>query len=95
MVVKDSDKVFRKGLDKGIDSYSGYFYFNNEVNIAFFRFGTYPEDTGLCNYLKEEGISTVYCVGLAFDYCVGSTARDAAKNGFKSILLTKFTRGIS
>lgn len=60
-----------------------------------FRFGTPPEDTGLKAYLESEGIKEVVCVGLAYDYCVGSTARDAAKAGFKTKMLTKFTRGIS
>ncbi len=40
-------------------------------------------------------MTSVVCVGLAFDYCVGSTARDAAKAGFKTALLRKYTRGIS
>lgn len=44
--------------------------------------------------MEEEGIKEVVCVGLAYDYCVGSTARDAAKAGFKTTLLTKYTRGI-
>ena len=34
------------------------------------------------------------CVGLAYDYCVGATARDAAKAGFKTRLVEKLTRGI-
>lgn len=32
-------------------------------------------------------IDTVYCCGLAYDYCVGSTAIDAAKLGFKTFII--------
>ena len=39
-------------------------------------------------------MGTVYCVGLAYDYCVGATARDAALNGFKTFLVKDATRGI-
>ena len=34
----------------------------------------------------------IYCVGLAFDYCVGSTAIDGAKNGFETYLVRDATR---
>ena len=52
-----------KGVLERIDSYSA--------------FGCLPEKTNLEVALKQHNISTVYCVGLAYDYCVGSTAYDA------------------
>jgi nicotinamidase/pyrazinamidase len=58
-----SDVIVNKGLLERVDSYSG--------------FGSHPEKTELEAVLKKADISTVYCVGLAFDYCVGSTAFDA------------------
>ena len=64
-----------------VDSYSG--------------FGSPPEQTTLKDELTKRGVTEVYCVGLAYDYCVGSTAVDAAKNGFKTYLLTDATRSVA
>ena len=68
LVLKPTDKEILKGTVKMVESYSG--------------FGGDGEDTGLNKFLKEEGIKRCFCVGLAFDYCVGSTAVDSAKNGY-------------
>ena len=64
-----------------MDSYSG--------------FGTPPEQTGLVEKLREAGVTKLYCVGLAFDYCVGSTAVDGAKHGFRTYLITDATRSVA
>ncbi len=64
-----------------IDSYSG--------------FGTPPEKTGLREKLEELGINTIYCVGLAYDYCVGSTALDGSKYGFKTYLVRNATKSVN
>jgi nicotinamidase-related amidase len=61
--IKEKDRVVSKGMVERVDSYSG--------------FGSHPEKTELEEILREEKIGAVYCVGLAFDYCVGSTAHDA------------------
>ncbi|CAI2378949.1 unnamed protein product [Moneuplotes crassus] len=79
--VSDSDVIVKKGTIRTVDSYSG--------------FGTPPEDTGLNQLLQDEGITTVYVTGLAYDYCVGSTARDAAKNGYKTYVVTDATKSIA
>lgn len=79
--VTDQDIIFSKGKNDRIDSYSG--------------FGTAPEDTGLKAKLAELGVKEVVCVGLAFDYCVGSTAFDAAKNGFDSTVVMDCTRSVA
>ena len=34
-------------------------------------------------------------MGLAYDYCVGSTAADAAKNGFKTYVVMDATRAVN
>jgi len=52
------------------------------------------DNTNLANELKEIGISRVFICGLATDYCVKSTAIDAKKNGFATILLEDATRGV-
>ena len=78
---RDGEVVVDKGTDKTVDSYSG--------------FGTAPEKTILLDELKKEGITEIYCVGLAYDYCVGSTAEDGAKNGFKTYLVTDATKSVN
>ena len=37
----------------------------------------------------------MYVAGLCYDYCVGSCARDAAKFGFKTYVLTDLTKSIA
>ena len=75
------EHIVSKGQDKTVDSYSG--------------FGSPPEKTELLDELKKEGVTEVYCVGLAYDYCVGSTAEDAAKNGFKTFVVMDATRAVA
>ena len=76
-------KIFTKGTDAGIDSYSG-FYDNG-----------HKKSTGLADYLKEQGVAEVYVVGLATDYCVKFTALDAVKEGFKTYLIKDATKGVN
>lgn len=51
-------------------------------------------DSGLAGVLREKGVTDVYCVGLAFDYCVKSTAADAAEEGFKTYVVGEGTRAV-
>lgn len=76
-------KVFVKGTDEGIDSYSGFF--DNGHQKA----------TGLGDYLQEEGVTEVYVVGLAADYCVKFTALDAMSLGFDTYLVKDATKGVN
>jgi nicotinamidase/pyrazinamidase len=80
---KRIEAVFRKGTDKTIDSYSG-FYDNAQ-----------RRSTGLLGYLKEKGVSEVYVVGLATDYCVKFTAIDARNGGFETTLVEDAARGVN
>lgn len=75
--------VFQKGTDAKIDSYSGFFD-NGHVRA-----------TGLGAFLKERGVTEVYVVGLATDYCVKFTALDAVKLGFKTTLIADACRGVN
>ncbi len=75
-------RVFQKGTDPRIDSYSGFF--DNGRRKA----------TGLEDYLREQGASEVYVCGLATDYCVESTALDAASLGFHAHLIEDACRGV-
>ena len=80
--VKRIGRVFRKGTDPGIDSYSGL-YDNG-----------HRRSTGLGEFLKQSGVSDVYVMGLATDYCVKFTALDAAAAGFRVHLIEHGCRGV-
>ena len=75
-------RVFLKGTDIEIDSYSGFF--DNEHRRA----------TGLGDYLKERGVTDVFIAGLATDYCVKFTALDAVALGFKTSVVVDACRGV-
>jgi nicotinamidase/pyrazinamidase len=79
---KKIEAIFRKGMDKNIDSYSGFF--DNGKKKA----------TGMGAYLKGRGISSIYVCGLAADYCVNFTALDGLELGFQSTIITDATRAI-
>lgn len=74
--------VVRKGTDRGIDSYSGFFD------------NGHRRSTGLGDYLRQQGIEQVAILGLATDYCVRFTALDAAKQGFRTLLIEDGCRGV-
>lgn len=76
------EAIFRKGMDSGIDSYSGFFDNGKK------------KSTGLSDYLKGRGVEQVYVVGLAGDFCVAFTALDAIGEGFRTFLIEDATRPI-
>jgi nicotinamidase-related amidase len=51
-------------------------------------------DSGLAGLLKGEGVTDVFVVGLAFDYCVKATAMDAAAEGFNTVVIQEGTRAV-
>jgi nicotinamidase-related amidase len=53
------------------------------------------EITSLNRYLSSLDIKYVVIGGLAFDYCVSATAKDAARLGYVTIVVRSATRGIS
>lgn len=77
------EAIFRKGTDPEIDSYSG-FYDNGR-----------RKSTGLAHYLSGKGITDIYVAGLAGDYCVYYTAKDALQEGFNTMIIEDATRAIS
>ena len=76
-------RVFRKGTNPNVDSYSGFF--DNGRRAA----------TGLGDYLREQGVRRVYVCGLATDYCVAFTALDAAELGFETCVVEDACRGVN
>jgi len=83
MLKKDKiTKIFKKGQNPELDSYSGFF--DNARRAA----------TGLGDFLKAERVTDVYILGLATDYCVKFTALDAVDLGFKTYLIKDACRGV-
>ncbi len=76
------DHVVRKGMDREIDSYSGFF--DNGKRRS----------TGMAEYLRKEQIVSVAVMGLATDYCVKFTAIDAAEQGFQTTVILDGCRGV-
>ena len=77
------EKVFPKGSNPQVDSYSGFF--DND----------HQSSTGLGDYLKSKNVEQVYVLGLATDYCVKFTALDALKLGFQTFLVQDGCRGVN
>ena len=75
-------KVFYKGTDASIDSYS-----------AIFDNG-HRKSTGLSEYLKEKQVNEVYVTGLATDYCVRYTVLDAQSLGFATKIVLDGVRAV-
>ena len=76
-------RVFQKGTDPAIDSYSGFFD------------NGHRKSTGLADYLKSQRVTDVHVCGLATDYCVKFTALDARQLGFNVYLITDACRGVN
>jgi len=64
-------QVFLKGTGNTDDGYSAF----EATNLD------------LVKFLKEKGVTNLYVVGLATDYCVRASALDAVKKGFKTYVV--------
>lgn len=73
--------IISKGMDPGKDSYSAF----DAIDAA----GTPFEQL-----LRDRGITILYIVGLATDYCVKATALDAERRGFKTIVFLDAIKGV-
>jgi len=76
-------KVFHKGTDPKIDSYSTFFD------------NAHRKSTGLDDYLKKKGIEEVYVLGVATDYCVKFSVLDACMLGFKTYVIADACRAVN
>ncbi|KAL8805727.1 MAG: hypothetical protein Q9182_001760 [Xanthomendoza sp. 2 TL-2023] len=80
------DRIIDKGQDRRVEMFSAFLdVFGNESDAASFD---------LAAYLKEEGVSRVFVVGLAGDYCVRCTAIDARKEGFEVLVVEESVKSI-
>lgn len=75
-------KIFYKGVDPKIDSYS-----------CFFDNG-HQQTTGLDAYLRSKNVGTIYFAGVATDYCVKYSVFDAVQLGFETYVITDVCRGV-
>ncbi|HEX8552279.1 MAG TPA: bifunctional nicotinamidase/pyrazinamidase [Abditibacteriaceae bacterium] len=75
-------KVFHKGTDREVDSYSGFFDNGRRHH------------TGLERWLRTQGASELWVCGLATDYCVQATALDAVNLGFHTTVIADACRAV-
>ena len=80
--VHHAQAVMRKGHHSDIDSYSAFIEADRTTR------------TGLASLLRERGITTVYCCGLATDFCVAWSALDARDAGFDTLIIEDACRAI-
>jgi nicotinamidase/pyrazinamidase len=77
-----AELVLRKGFRPQIDSYSAFF--ENDRTTP----------TGLAGYLAERGLTRVFLVGLAYDFCVGYSALDSRHLGLPAFVIRDACRAI-
>jgi len=79
------DRVIEKGTDPRVEMYSAFYAPLKNPRVS---------DSGLKDGLRDAGVTDVYVVGLAGDYCVKSTALDAAAEGFRTFIVEEGTRAV-
>ena len=65
------EKIFYKGTDSRVDSYSSFFD------------NARKKSTGLDDWLRQRGVEELFVCGLATDYCVKYSVLDALSLGWK------------
>ncbi len=81
--IPHTELILRKGFRRDIDSYSAFT--ENDQRTP----------TGLAGYLRERGLTRLFFVGLAYDFCVGFSALAAARLGFQSIVVEDLSRAVN
>lgn len=76
------ERIFHKGVDRTVDSYSAFF--DNARRRS----------TGLAEFLEERGVDEVFVAGLATDYCVRASAAHALELGLRTNVVVDACRGI-
>ncbi len=82
LYIRHAELILRKGFRLGIDSYSA-FTENDRVT-----------PTGLAGYLRERNLSRLFFTGLAYDFCVASSALAASRLGFEAIVVEDLSRAV-
>lgn len=79
------DAVVEKGKDRRVEMFSGFAdVFGSKSSVA--------ASMDLAGRLKVPGITHVFTVGLAGDFCVKCTALDAKNEGFEVYVIEEATR---
>jgi nicotinamidase-related amidase len=79
------DRVVEKGMRREVEMYSAFYDPLERPRCS---------DSGLAGILREEGVTDVFVVGLAADYCVRATAVDSAKEGFRTVVVEEGTKAV-
>lgn len=74
--------IIRKGFHQDVDSYSAFLEADRKTT------------TGLAGYLRERGLTRVFCAGLATDFCVAWSALDARTSSFDALVIEDACRAI-
>ncbi len=80
-----ADRVLEKGVDPRVEMYSAFYDPLKHPRCS---------DSGLAGVLRGAGVTDVFVVGLAADYCVRFTAEDAAAEGFRTVIVAEGTRAV-
>lgn len=76
-------RIFQKGIDPQIDSYSGFFD------------NARKRSTGLSEYLRDRKVDEIFICGLATDYCVKFSALDSISVGIRPRVIADACRGVN
>jgi len=82
LAIPHAAAIIRKGSNPAIDSYSAFLEADRATR------------TGLDGYFAARGVTDIFCVGLATDYCVAWSAEDARAFGFNATIIEKACRAI-
>lgn len=82
LAIPHTQLIVRKGGNPLVDSYSAFTEADQQTT------------TGLAGYLQEKGITSVYLVGLALDFCVAWSALHARREGFVTYVVIDACRAI-
>ena len=85
LLVSKVDRIVEKGQDKRVEMYSAFADPFKSPCVA---------KSDLAETLRTAGITDVYVVGLAADYCVKYTALDAQKEGFKTWVISDAVKAV-
>ena len=83
LYIEKSDLVVQKGTNKYVDAYSAFM--DNTKKLK----------TELDDTLKDQGVTTIFVVGIATDYCVYYSTMDALDLGYEVIVVLDATKGIA
>ncbi|HEY0308561.1 MAG TPA: bifunctional nicotinamidase/pyrazinamidase [Acidobacteriaceae bacterium] len=81
--IPNAELTVRKGKQPHVDSYSA------------FADNDHSTSTGLGEHLHAAGVTRVFVAGLAYDFCVAATARDARSEGFEVVVIEDACRAVN